>query len=100
MHFLPTITSVNGRAALKGTYDAQLINISGTVISYRQRGNQQALVLESDDHVTFEAAFAGPGGLGLNIAEGSRISLTGICAVKADENGNPSEFAVVLRSAR
>lgn len=99
MHFLPTITSVNGRAALKGTYDAQLINISGTVISYRQRGNQQALVLESDDHVTFEAAFAGPGGLGLNIAEGSRISLTGICAVKADENGNPSEFAVVLRSA-
>jgi len=97
-HFLPTIKSANGRAALKGTYDAQLINIFGTIISYRQRANRQELVLESDDHVTFETAFARSDIPMLNIAEGSRVALTGICAVKADENGNPSEFAVVLRS--
>src|SRR6201998_1045438 len=97
-HFVPTISSVSGRAALKGTYDAQLIRITGTLTSIRQRLNRREFVVESDDHVTFEAAFASSGVPMLNIEEGSRISLTGICAVKADENGNPSEFAVVLRS--
>ncbi len=97
-HSVPTIASINGRAAIKGAYDAQLVNIAGTLISYRQRLNSQVLVLESDDHVTFESAFARSGLPLLNIAEGSRISLTGICAVKPDENGNPSEFAIVLRS--
>ena len=97
-HVAPTIAQVGGRAALKGTYDAQLVNITGTLSSYRQRLNRRELVVESDDHVLFEAIFAGPGGPELNIKEGSRISLTGICTVKADENGNPSEFGVVLRS--
>ena len=97
-HSLPSIASINGRVALKGTYDAQLIKITGTLISYRQRLDRRELVLESDDHVTFEATFARSGAPLLKIPEGSRISLTGICAVKADENGNPSEFAVVLRS--
>ena len=98
-HFLPTVTPVSGRAALAGTYDAQLININGTLISYRQRRNGKELVVESDDHVTFEAGFARSSVPALNIEEGSRISLTGICAVKADENGNPSEFEIVLRSS-
>jgi len=97
-HFLPTIAAVDGHAALKGTYDAQLIKITGTLSSYRQRLNRREIVVESDDHVTFVASFARPGGPELNVEEGSRISLTGICAVKADENGNPSEFEVVLRS--
>jgi diguanylate cyclase (GGDEF)-like protein/PAS domain S-box-containing protein len=97
-HVLPTIASVSGQAALKGTYDAQLINITGRLRSYRKRLNRQELVVESDDHVTFEASFARSGGPDLTVEEGSRISLTGICAVKADENGSPSEFEVVLRS--
>src|SRR6185503_7044694 len=97
-HFSPTIASVGGRAALKGTYDAQLINITGTLTAYRQRLNRQELVIESDDNVVFTASFASSGGSGVTIKEGSRISLTGICTVKADENGNPSEFEVVLRS--
>ena len=97
-HVLPTIASVSGRAALKGTYDAQLIDITGTLRSFRQRLGRRELVVESDDHVMFEASFARLGGPELTVKEGSRITLTGICAVKADENGNPSEFEVVLRS--
>jgi diguanylate cyclase (GGDEF)-like protein/PAS domain S-box-containing protein len=97
-HFSPTIAPVSGRAALKGTYDAQLINITGTLRAYRQRLGRRELVMESDDRVAFIATFAGSGGSEVNIKEGSRISLTGICSVKADENGNPSEFEVVLRS--
>ena len=60
--------------------------------------NRQELVIESDDHVAFTASFASSSGSEVTIKEGSRISLTGICTVKADENGNPSEFEVVLRS--
>ena len=97
-HVQPTIAEVDGHAALKGTYDAQLIKISGTLSSYRQRLNRREIVIESDDHVMFVAAFARPDGPETNVKERSRISLTGICAVKADENGNPSEFEVVLRS--
>lgn len=97
-HSIPTITSVNGRTALKGTFDAQLVNISGTLRSYRRSINRQALVVESDDHVMFEASLAQPSAMPLNVALESRVTLTGICAVKADENGNPSEFELVLRS--
>jgi diguanylate cyclase (GGDEF)-like protein/PAS domain S-box-containing protein len=97
-HSSPTIAPVTGRVALKGAYDARLISITGTLSSYRQRLNQRALMVESDDHVSFEAAFARSGLPAINIEEGSRISLTGICAVKPDENGNPSEFEIVLRS--
>ncbi|MGA8085861.1 MAG: EAL domain-containing protein [Terracidiphilus sp.] len=99
-HWLPTSTPITGRDALKGKSDAQLISIAGTLTSYRQVLNQKELVVESDDHVIFEADLAHSGKSTVNIQEGSRISLTGICAVKADENGNPSQFEVVLRSAQ
>ncbi len=97
-HFLPTITPITGRVALKGKFDAQLISMTGTLTNYLQHLDKRKLVVESDDHVTFEADLAHSGASPLNIADGSRISLTGICTVKADENGNPAEFEIVLRS--
>jgi diguanylate cyclase (GGDEF)-like protein/PAS domain S-box-containing protein len=97
-HFTPSITSVSGRAALKGTYDARLINIAGTLRAFRNHLDRRFLVIETDDHVTFEAMFTRALASALSLDEGSRVSLTGICAVKADDNGNPSEFEVVLRS--
>ena len=57
-HFVPTTSSVNGKSALKGSYDAQLVNIQGTLKYYREHLNRRVLVIESADHVTFEAAFA------------------------------------------
>ncbi len=97
-HLLPTITPITGRVALKGKFDAQLIRITGTLINHLQQVNQRKLDFESDDHVTFVADLSHTASWPLHAQEGSRISLTGICAVKADENGNPSEFEVVLRS--
>ncbi len=97
-HFSPTITPITGRLALKGKFDAQLVNITGTITNYLNHLNQRKLVVESDDHVTFEADLDHSGSSPLHVEEGSRISLTGICTVKADENGNPSAFEVVLRS--
>lgn len=97
-HFQPTITPITGRDALKGKFDAQLIRITGTLTSYIQHPSQRRLVVEADDHVIFEAIFAQLDKSSFSIQDGSRITLTGICTVKADENGNPSEFEVVLRS--
>jgi len=97
-HFIPTTTAVRGRVAIKGTYDAQLIRIPATLKYYREHLNRSVLLLESDDHVTFEATFARQPSQPIKIAEGSRLQLTGICAVKADENGNPMDFEVILRT--
>ncbi len=97
-HLVPTIIPANGRMALKGTYDAQLISIPATLRYYREHLNNRILVVESTDHVTFEATFAQQPSKPVNIAEGSRLRLTGVCAVKADENGNPLDFELVLRS--
>lgn len=97
-HFTPTIATASGRAALKGTYDAQLIRITGTLRAFRNHLNKRFLVVETDDHVTFEAMFTHALSSPLKVDEGSIVSLTGICAVKADDNGNPSEFEVILRS--
>ena len=97
-HFTPTTTPVTGRAALKGSYDAELITVAGTLRQYRQHRDGQVFTVESDDHVTFEAILAQPSAQNFDGLEGSRLSLTGICAVKANGNGNPSDFQVVLRS--
>lgn len=97
-HFEITPSSVAGRVALRGGYDAQLVSIKGTVQSHRQHLNQRLLVVESDDHVTFEASMAARGDSKWLAPPGSRVALTGICTVKADENGNPSEFQIVLRT--
>ena len=88
---------VTGRTALRGGYDAQLVTISGTVREYRQQQNFYAAVLESNDHVTFEATLRGGSGEWLPQV-GSKVALTGVCSVKADENGSPSEFQIVLRT--
>jgi len=90
-------TNVNGQSALRGGYDAQLVNITGVVRGYRQGQNYSVLAMESDDHMAFEASLRNPSGGEALAPVGSRLELTGVCSVRADENGNPSEFQIVLR---
>ena len=97
-HIAPTITPVTGKAALKGSYDAELVTISGTLRSLRLDPADPALIVESDDHVTFEASLMRSGEPSRDVVAGSRLALTGICVVRADENGNPADFRLVLRS--
>jgi len=97
-HFPASVRPITGKSALKGNYDAQLIEIDGTLKYYREPMNRRVLVVESTDHVSFEATFAREPSQAFDIAEGSRVALTGICSVRADENGNPLEFEIVLRS--
>jgi len=97
-HFAPSITPVNGETALKGTHDAELVSIDGILRSYREERNGQTLIVQSDDHVTFEATLTHGRVQDLEGLQGSRLSLTGICAIRADENGNPADFRIMLRS--
>lgn len=90
---------VTARQALRGAYDAQLIRVEGTVrAQYDQHGNQ-VLALQSSSGIPFEASLADDLPGGLQIVPDSVVRLTGICAVKADDNGNPSQFRIILRSA-
>jgi diguanylate cyclase (GGDEF)-like protein/PAS domain S-box-containing protein len=92
----PLVPSVvTGHSALSGEFDGQLVNISGTVRSYRQRQRESVPIIESDDHTAFEADLHANGDWLGEI--GSKVSLTGVCSIRADENGNPSEFRIVLR---
>ena len=89
---------ISGQMALKGGYDAQLVTIGGTVRGYRQHAGGYTPVLESDDHITFEVILRGQSSSDWLGAIGSKVSVTGVCSVKADDNGNPSEFQIVLRT--
>ena len=97
-HSDPTTTLVNGKSALKGSFDAQLIKIEGTLRYLRDPMMRRVLVVESRDHVVFEAKFARQPSQAFDVEPGSRITLTGICSVRADENGNPLDFQLVLRT--
>ena len=99
-HLSQTPTRITGMQALRGGYDAQLVTIEGTVRSQYSHRGQHVLALASQDNVSFEASLDQPRQSTWHIPEGSKLQLTGICAVKADDNGNPAEFQIVLRSSR
>jgi diguanylate cyclase (GGDEF)-like protein/PAS domain S-box-containing protein len=90
---------ITGTQALHGGFDAQLVRLRGVVRSVYTLGNQDVLGLESPDHVSFESSISQHiATAGLHAPIGSLVEITGICAVKTDENGNPAAFEMVLRN--
>ncbi len=91
--------------ALKGNYDCQLVQLSGTVLDRTRRGREQFLVLQNagfvfhaflgqiaDDH-TFST-----------LQNGSEVFVTGICLIergsswRAGESWRAKSFRLLLRS--
>jgi diguanylate cyclase (GGDEF)-like protein/PAS domain S-box-containing protein len=97
-HYQIAATAITGKEALSGSYDAQLVSIAGTVRGYHQRKNYFIPVLDSDDNVAFEANLRLDSDKAPSVPVGSNVVVTGVCSVKTDENGNPSEFQIVLRA--
>jgi PAS domain S-box-containing protein len=91
-------SKIDGKSALKGLYDAQLVTISGTVQTVNRLPGSYSLVLRSEDQLNFEATFAMPVVNDSAPLIGSKLELTGICSIRTDENGNPRAFEVVLRT--
>ena len=99
-HELLVPAQVSSKEALFGNYDAQLIQIDGILQADRpDRAGGHILVVESNDGVFYAsidkdlATSVWP-----TFPVGSKLRLTGICLIRTDENGNPSEFRVLLRS--
>jgi len=88
---------LDGRTAMKGAHDAQLVTISGTLEAVTPHSRGYSLILQSGDQVMFESSFSAPPLKYPAPPIGSRLKLTGICSVKTDTNGNPSAFEIVLR---
>ncbi|HEX2917786.1 MAG TPA: EAL domain-containing protein, partial [Edaphobacter sp.] len=90
---------LTGQQALKGGADAQLVRIAGLLHSSYTRGQNEVLVLESADHINFEAVIRRSAVHGDLPAIGSMIGLTGICSVKTGDIGLPERFEIVLRDS-
>jgi len=95
----PAARSVTAKEALSGAYEAVLISISGRLLGTLRRGKDLVLSMESDAQ-TFEAEIpaAAVNGLDSSLLDNSRLSLTGICLVQANEARVPHSFRVLLRS--
>ena len=101
-HQVLTPFRVSPKEALFGSYDAQLVEIEGVLQADRpDNAGGHLLVIESGNlvfHALIDSAriqSTWP-----NLLAGTRMRLTGICSVRADENGNASEFRIILRSPR
>jgi PAS domain S-box-containing protein len=91
--------TVTAEQALEGRYDAELIRISARLVGNSVRGSQRLLVMQSGK-INFGAEIEqAPGHRILPaLGNGSLLQLTGICSVQVNENRDPSEFTVLLRS--
>ena len=83
----------------QGAYDADVIRIEARLQGQEQRSGQKVLVLQSGDTV-FEAQIFDleTGKMSADLENGSRLQLTGVCLLEADEYKVPRAFRVLLRS--
>jgi PAS domain S-box-containing protein len=94
----PTPVTVTAQQAFLGTYDAQLVRISGHLLGRSLEPEQQVLLLQEGE-VNFKAELETRGNLpGLvSLQEGSLLALTGVCLVQVDGNGETRSFRILLR---
>ena len=86
---------------LRGSFDAELIQISARLLESSRRLRRQTLALTAGK-LTFNAEIENRDGQSPlpDLANGSLLLLTGICSVQVDENRFPQGFVLLLRSAR
>ena len=101
-------TSITAEEALRGDHDSGLVQIEGRLIGQEWVARQPALVMSSGS-VVFPAMLPDTGLSGSTPAwkDGSKLRITGICAVQADSRRtimgegatHARSFRVLLRSA-
>jgi len=99
-HQALTAFRITPKEALFGSYDAQLVEIEGVLQSDRPDGAGGHILVTESGNLVFhalidEARIQSPWP---NLMAGTKVRFTGICSVRADENGNASEFRIILRS--
>jgi PAS domain S-box-containing protein len=93
----PAAIPVTAKQAADGSHDADLIQIRARLVDVSVRPGQQSLVLEAGK-INFRAEIEVAGRSSRLAEPGSLLRLTGICAVRVDENRVPDGFVLLLRS--
>ena len=96
----PEPADINAADALVGSHDAELVRLTGRLIEVSRRGRYSALILRAQN-IVFEA----PGDSNSPVTfaafkPGSRLQLTGVCALPREESGPNRTFRLLLDSAR
>ena len=95
----PIPTDISVTEALQGNYDSSLVRMKGRMFELLTGGDPPTLVVESG-RVAFQTRVLGAGAataLG-QIQQGSRVRITGVCEVLAEESGGPRAFRFWVRS--
>jgi signal transduction histidine kinase len=96
----PTVSSaeVLGR----GEYDSKLVTLEGLVQGVESLGRVMIFQIQSGLR-TFRATLPAAAGVGLNVAPGSRVRVTGVCQMEpashAELGKRPVDFSIRLREA-
>jgi PAS domain S-box-containing protein len=95
----PSPVDVTPQQALDGSHDAELIRITAHLVDVSFRNDTETLVLTAGK-VNFVAEIerAAAEGALADLENSSLVRITGICSVQADENRNPSDFVLLIRS--
>ena len=82
-------------------YDGILVNLGGDVVSQSDQPTESIWYLR-DGPIVFQAQLqlSRQTAAVSTIAPGSRVRVTGICAVVTDKNRDPKSFRILLRSAQ
>ncbi len=90
---------ITPKEALFGSYDARLVEIEGVLQADRPDNAGGHILVTESGNLVFHALIdrARIQSPWPNLLAGTKMRLTGICSVRADENGNASEFRIILR---
>lgn len=91
--------SVTSTQAAGGAFDSRLVEVRGTLMTKRNRGDHIELQLSDADQAFY---VLGGGDLSLrkfkSLVPGSELRVRGICLVGAEQHLRPGTFTVLLRS--
>jgi PAS domain S-box-containing protein len=90
---------ITATKALEGNYDNSLVRLQGRMFELITEGPVPALVVESG-RVAFQAQVFGEGAKAAlaRLEVGSRVRITGVCEMLAEEKGAPPMFRLLVRS--
>ncbi len=84
--------------ALNGAYDAELVQMEGTLLDQASHGTETTLVLQEGRTIfTAQLPSAVPNDLN-RLRTDSRLRLTGVCRVNENRGGDMAGFTLLLRS--
>jgi PAS domain S-box-containing protein len=96
----PMPENVSFDQAMQGLFDAALVRMEARLVGFGQERQDVVLHLQTRNRI-FDAYLnqrrVGPALAAIPL--GSRLQVTGICSVQADENRRPQAFRLLLRSA-